>query len=178
PEVVISLSRTTAIPDRLVEVFRDLILGGEWKPGAPIVETAVAKALGVSQPSVREALKQLETEGLILRRQFRSCEVTKLSLEEVNQIFRVRIELETLAAELAAENAGKWPPDQLMVAVKKLKSAAQNRDPDAFYRADMEFHKALWVRAENVFLAKTLSQITVPLFAFWTLRHIRSSEVD
>ena len=50
----------------MVELFRGLILRGEWKPGAPIVETAIAKAVGVSQPTVREALKHLEAEGLIL----------------------------------------------------------------------------------------------------------------
>jgi DNA-binding GntR family transcriptional regulator len=161
-----------------VELFRDLILRGEWKPGAPIVETSIAKAVGVSQPTVREALKHLEAEGLILRRQFRSCEVTKLSLEEVNQIFRLRGEWEPLAAELAVENRGNWPVDQLSAAAQKLTEAAQNHDSEAFYRYDLEFHRSLWACTGNAFLSKALSQITVPLFAFWTLRHLRESEVD
>src|SRR5688572_25860224 len=89
PAQLAPLDRSTAVPDRLVELFRNLILHGEWKPGAPIVETAVARAVGVSQPTVREALRHLEGEGLILRRQFRSCEVTQLSREEVDHIFRL-----------------------------------------------------------------------------------------
>ena len=100
PEGLAPLGRAAAVPDRLVELFRNLILHGEWKPGAPIVETAVARAVGVSQPTVREALRHLEAEGLILRRQFRSCEVTRLSREEVDHIFRLRMEWESLAAEL------------------------------------------------------------------------------
>jgi DNA-binding GntR family transcriptional regulator len=172
------LGRSASVPDRLIELFRELILSGEWKPGAPVFETAIAKSIGVSQPSVREALKHLEAEGLILRRQYRSCEVTRLSREEVDQIFRLRVEWEALAAQLAVENRGKWAPGQLSDAVMRLKEAARNHDTDAFYRHDLEFHKALWACAGNAFLTKALSQITLPLFAFWTLGHLRESEVD
>jgi DNA-binding GntR family transcriptional regulator len=178
PQFVASLGRSAAVPDRLIELFRNLILHGEWKPGAPIVETSIAKAVGVSQPTVREALRHLEAEGLILRRQFRSCEVTRLSREEVDQIFRLRIEWESLAAELAVENRGNWDRDRLLDAAKKLKHAAQKHDTDAFYRYDLDFHKELWACTGNLFLTKALSQITVPLFAFWTLRHLRESDVD
>jgi len=178
PQLLPSLSRSAAVPDRLVELFRNLILHGEWKPGATIVETAIAKAAGVSQPTVREALKHLEAEGLILRRQFRSCEVTKLSREEVDQIFRLRIEWESLAAELAVENRDHWKRADLLTAAERLRDAARNHDTEAFYRHDLDFHKCLWACTGNPFLVKALSQITVPLFAFWTLRHLRESDVD
>jgi DNA-binding GntR family transcriptional regulator len=178
PQLVASMGRAAPVPDQLVELFRNLILHGEWTPGAPIIETAIAKAIGVSQPTVREALKHLEAEGLILRRQFRSCEVTRLTRDEVDQIFRLRIEWESLAAELAVENRGNWKRQHLQEIVEKLKQAARKHDSDGFYRHDLEFHKELWACAGNPFLTKALSQITVPLFAFWTLRHLRESEVD
>jgi DNA-binding GntR family transcriptional regulator len=178
PQFLTSLGRSAAVPDRLVELFRNLILRGEWKPGSAVVETGIAKALGVSQPTVREALKHLEAEGLILRRQFRSCEVTKLSRDEVDQIFRLRIEWESLAAELAVENQGNWQKETLLKAAERLTEAARRHDSDAFYHHDLEFHRELWACTGNPFLAKALSQITVPLFAFWTLQHLRESDVD
>ena len=178
PQLTTSFGRASAVPDRLVELFRDLILSGEWKPGAPVVETAVAKSMGVSQPTVREALKHLEAEGLILRRQYRSCEVIQLTREEVDQIFRLRMEWEALAAELAVENRANWAPEQLSEAAKNLKQAARARDADAFYRHDLEFHRTVWACTGNAFLTKALAQITVPLFAFWTLQHLRDSDVD
>ncbi len=178
PQLLTSFGRSVAVPDQLVELFRNLILHGEWKPGSPIVETAVAKAVGVSQPTVREALRHREAEGLILRRQFRSCEVTQLSREEVDQIFRLRIEWEPLAAELAVENRANWKQEHLLEAAEKLKQAARKHDSDAFYRYDLDFHKELWACTGNLFLSKALSQITVPLFAFWTLQHLRESDVD
>ena len=178
PGVATALSRPSAVPDRLVELFRNLILSGEWKPGSPIVETAIARSVGVSQPTVREALKHLEAEGLILRRQYRSCEVTNLTRDEVDQIFRLPVEWEALAAELAVENRANWAPDQLSAAAKLLMQSARAHDTDAFYRCDLEFHKTLWACTGNAFLTRALSQITVPLFAFWTLRHLRESDVD
>jgi DNA-binding GntR family transcriptional regulator len=173
-----SVGRTAVLPEKLAELFRELILHGEWKPGSPLVETAVARQFGVAQPTVREALKQLEAEGLILRRPYRSCEITSLTREEVDQIFRLRIEWEALAAELAVENRGIWNPDQLAAAVQKLKEAAAARDVNAFYKYDLEFHKTLWSYTGNPFLIKALSQITIPLFAFWTLRVLRDTVVD
>jgi len=173
-----TLERAPVLPEKLAELFRELILQGEWKPGSQLVETAVAKQFGVAQPTVREALKQLEAEGLILRRPYRSCEITSLTREEVDQIFRLRIEWEALAAELAVENRNNWAPDQLAAALEKLKQAAAARDVNAFYKYDLEFHKTLWSYTGNPFLVKALSQITIPLFAFWTLRVLRDTEVD
>src|SRR5688500_10636302 len=118
PHPLTPLGRSAAVPDQLVELFRNLILQGEWAPGSPIIETAVARAVGVSTPAVREALRELEAEGLILRRQFRSCEVTQLSRDEVDQIFRLRIEWESLAAELAVENRANWKREHLLGAAE------------------------------------------------------------
>jgi DNA-binding GntR family transcriptional regulator len=96
----------------------------------------------------------------------------------VDQIFRLRSEWEPLASELAVENRERWEPKRLKGAADKLMKAARGHDPDAFYRHDLEFHRTLWSCTGNAFLTKALSQITVPLFAFWTLRHLRESDVD
>jgi len=99
-----SIQREVVLPQKLAEVFRQLILTGEWKPGSRLIETGVAKQFRVAQPTVREALRQLESEGLVLRRPYRSCEISSLKREEVDQILRLRVEWESLAAELAVEN--------------------------------------------------------------------------
>lgn len=173
-----SVERSSMLPERLSELFRELILNGEWKPGAQLVETAVARQFGVAQPTVREALKQLEAEGLILRRPYRGCVITSLSRQEVDQIFRLRMEWESLAAELAAENRANWEPEPLAAIVEKLNETAAARDVNGFYKYDLEFHKILWGYSGNPFLIKALMQITVPLFAFWTLRVMQDTDVD
>jgi DNA-binding GntR family transcriptional regulator len=178
PHLVGSIERAMVLPDKLSEVFRELILSGEWKPGAQLVETSVARQFRVAQPTVREALKQLEAEGLILRRPYRGCEIVSLTREEVDQIFRLRIEWEALAAELAVENRANWLPDQIAVAVENMAKAARKHDINAFYKHDLEFHRTFWSYTGNPYLARALSQITIPLFAFWTLRVVHDPEVD
>ena len=173
-----SIERAVVLPDKLAEVFRGLILNGDWKPGAQLVETAVARQFRVAQPTVREALKQLEAEGLILRRPYRGCEIVSLTREEVDQIFRLRIEWEALAAELAVENRGNWSPEQISADVENMVLAAKRHDINAFYRHDLEFHRTFWSYTGNPYLARALSQVTVPLFAFWTLRVIHETGVD
>ena len=173
-----SIERAVVLPDKLAEVFRSLILNGDWKPGAQLVETAVARQFRVAQPTVREALKQLEAEGLILRRPYRGCEIVSLTREEVDQIFRLRIEWEALAAELAVENLGNWSPEQISADVENMVQAARRHDINAFYRHDLEFHRTFWSYTGNPYLARALSQVTVPLFAFWTLRVIHETGVD
>ena len=81
-------------------------------------------------------------------------------------------------AELAVENRSQWRPERLMEAAERLQKAARKRDSEAFYLHDLEFHRELWACTGNQFLTKALSQITIPLFAFWTLRHLRESDVD
>ncbi|MCG3162551.1 MAG: hypothetical protein JMDDDDMK_03818 [Acidobacteria bacterium] len=179
PEHLVGLvERSAMLPERLAELFRELIVNGEWKPGAQLVETAVARQFGVAQPTVREALKQLEAEGLIQRRPYRGCVITSLTRQEVDQIFRLRMEWESLAAELAAENRANWQPEQLAAVLDKLKRAAATRNVNEFYQYDLEFHKTLWNYTGNPFLVKALTQITVPLFAFWTMRVLHNTEVD
>ena len=83
-----------------------------------------------------------------MRRPYRSCEVTDLSVVEVEQIFRLRVEWEAQAAALAVENVA------------------------------MTFHRVLWRYSGNLFLERALLQMTIPLFAFWMLQRLKDSDVD
>src|SRR5882672_3470303 len=100
-----SLGRKVSIADQIAEVLRNLIVGGDLNPGDRIVESRVAKQLGVGQPTVREALVALEHQGLVVRKTNQGCIVTSLSRGEISQILKIRAELEVLAVELAAENS-------------------------------------------------------------------------
>src|SRR6267378_1291827 len=100
-----SLGRKVSIADQIAEVLRNLIVGGDLNPGDRIVESRVAKQLGVGQPTVREALVALEHQGLVVRKTNQGCIVTSLTRGEISQILKIRGELEVLAVELAAENS-------------------------------------------------------------------------
>src|SRR5580692_11427614 len=88
------LRNQVSVPDRVADALRERILHGQLAPGERVVEGKLSRLLRVGQPTVREALKTLETEGLIVRQVNRGCSVTKLSAQEIKQMFRLRVEWE------------------------------------------------------------------------------------
>lgn len=168
----------TAIPDQVAIFLRHKILMGHWRPGDRIVETRIAKQLGIGQPTVREALGKLEEAGLVVRLPNCGCTVTRLSEKEYGDIFRVRSELEALAVELAAESRDIEKKKTLESSLKKLIKAAESGAVETFYQRDLEFHQELWRLANNRFLERALSQLVIPLFAFVMLELLKEGSLD
>lgn len=160
------IERKPTVPEQVAEALRESILGGALQPGDPVVESAIARQLRVGQPTVREALKTLEGEGLIIRVPNRGCYVQKLTPREVEHIFRLRREWEPLAIELALERWTAGDEMPLRNALANLQHAAQSGDVPGYYRADLEFHRTIWHLSGNPYLERALLQITLPAFAF------------
>jgi DNA-binding GntR family transcriptional regulator len=158
--------------------LRELIISGKLQSGERIIETRIAQQLSIGQPTVREALESLQDEGLVIRHPNRGCTVVELSAKEIRQIFRLRIEWEALAVDLAMENWTAEKAEQLARALEQLESAAAVRDAEKYYRNDLEFHRTIWRSAENPFLLKALAQITIPLFAFVMIKVARDPNFD
>ncbi len=158
------IGQTVSIPDKVADLLREVILSGQWRPGDRIVETKVARQLNIGQPAVREALGKLEEAGLVKRFQNSGCIVTKLSTEDLSQIFRVRIELESLAVELATESKAPRKAARLKLALANLKKAARMGQVREFYKADFEFHRTIWQVSGNPFLEKALTPLVIQLF--------------
>ena len=173
-----TLVQKPSISGQVKEFLRELIISGKLRSGERIVETRIAQQLGIGQPTVREALESLQDEGLVIRNPNRGCTVVELTEKEVRQIFRLRLEWEALAVDLALES---WTPEksqQLGHAVAQLEAAAAERDAEKYYRNDLEFHRTIWRAADNPFLLKALSQITIPLFAFVMIKVATKPEFD
>ncbi len=162
--------------DQVVASFKEAILSGQIQPGDAIVESKVAQQLGAGIPLVREALIELEHQGYVQRIPYKGTTVTKLERVDVEQIFRLRLELESLAIEWARENARPEDLDFLRSLTAKMKTAAQALDLDAFYENDLLFHRKLWEMSGNPYLADCLERIVVPLFAFFVMKNRRDRE--
>jgi DNA-binding GntR family transcriptional regulator len=136
------------------------------KPGNRIVESRLAKQINVAQTTVREALQELETEGLVVKIINRETQVRKLTKADLVKLFQVRLELEGLAAELARANASPHDFEELEQAVDGMRRAARRGDVTGFYRADMEFHRRMWATTRNEFLIRALEPLSIGPFAF------------
>ena len=90
---------------RIVASLREAIISGEIRSGEQIVEGKLAQQLGVGQGVIREALIELEHQGFVQRTPFAGTQVTELTLQDAQQIYDIRIELEPLAFSLAGPAA-------------------------------------------------------------------------
>jgi len=163
---------------RIVEIIRQAITSGDLSPGDRVVELTLAKQLGVGNTAVREALFELERAGLVTRIPNKGSFITRMTLEDAQQIFRVRKELEALAVELALEHVSAPDLDMLQGLVDTMKTAAETSDFERFYQSDLEFHRVLWRLSQNRYLASTLETLVVPLFAFFLIRTRLDYRID
>ena len=100
-----SLGRRTPVVDQIAGSIRGMIVAGDLKPGDRVVESRIARQIGVGQPTVRESLVALEHQRLVVRKANQGCIVTVLTHAEIAQLPRVRDRLEGMAIELAMEIA-------------------------------------------------------------------------
>jgi DNA-binding GntR family transcriptional regulator len=175
----VELDRPGSLSHQIADSIRNMIVSGDLQPGGRIVESRIARQIGVGQPTVREALVALEHQGLVVRKANQGCVVTSLTRVEICQLIRIRAELETLAVQLAVESASDAEIEKLLEITTQMKAAAFQRDPQQFFTLDLRFHEALWKLSGNSFLPRLLEQTLAPLLAFLFIRNLRRNlEID
>ncbi|MER6511437.1 GntR family transcriptional regulator [Nonomuraea sp. NPDC001636] len=146
--------RPTLISDRVYELLRQAIVEGDLAPNERVVESEIARRLGVSQAPVREAVKQLAREGLLVHVPRRGNFVVEISTEHAEYARQVREPLERLAAQLAA---GQVTDDQLRELedlVEQMHQAVAMNDVGKFRDIDIAFHTRVSQIAGNPFLTR------------------------
>jgi DNA-binding GntR family transcriptional regulator len=137
-----------ALADAVVERLRRTILEGYVAPGEPLREEHVAAALEVSRGPVREALLQLEREGLVVRRPHRGAVVARLSRRDLEEVFSLRLALERLAFHWAARRAGEDEFARMEESVRvQEEQLPGNVSRQAAARLDLEFHDIVYEAA-------------------------------
>ena len=151
---------------RAVDQLREAIFKGQLAPGSSLGEQTLARELGVSQATVREALQRLEHAGLVTRKPNVGTTVTRLSPKDVHERVALRGLLEGVAAQEAAPKMGKAEFKELERRLRVMEKAAEaNRYYEAA-QADLNFHRYVWQCSGNNMLGRMLELVTVPLFAF------------
>lgn len=132
---------------------------GHLRPGDRIVERTVCEALGVSRPLIREAMRSLQSDGLVRALPRGGIEVTVLSSEEAGHIYTVRRELEGLSAFLFVSNATKDDREKLFQAVSDLKAAFEADEGERLLEAKNRFYAILSASSGNPVLQTMLRNI-------------------
>jgi DNA-binding GntR family transcriptional regulator len=142
--------------EQVAERLRARIFAHELAPGGWIDEQALASEYGISRTPLREALKVLASEGLVVLKPRRGCYVTELSEQDIDEVFPVMALLEGRVAEEAARRVTSADFSRLAAIHEELERHAAANDADHFFEANQRFHAALQTIAGNRYLAQLI----------------------
>jgi DNA-binding GntR family transcriptional regulator len=158
--------RATSLGKLVRDDVLGMILRGEIKPGERINEPDVAARLGVSRVPVREALRELESSGLVEARKHSGVFVRKLGAEEVRGLYELRALLDGFAGRRAAElpsPARERLADDLDASVARMQEASEKINVSAYYSENLRFHWLMVEAAGNAALTETYRNIVQKL---------------
>lgn len=140
----LAVLETTSKRNQIVELLRKAIMSGALVPGEQIVESRIARQLGVSQAPVREALALLERQGLVVKLHHRGTFVSRLHARELRELFSLRALLDAFSSRLAAERATDEDIAQLRDILARMKVAEDTGDLARLTDAHLELHESIY----------------------------------
>ena len=167
--------------DQAYRQLRDAIVAVRLHPGAPLDEKALSASLGLGLTPIRDALKRLTLERLAVTYPRRGTYVSRINIADEARLTEVRVELEGLAAALAAERATQGDHATLLKTLEDLESGSLERADHT--ELDVRVHRAIYAAAHNEFLEATLNQYANLAMRIWNFglegqravgEHIRS----
>ncbi len=158
--------RRKTVKMSVADYILDAIISRELRPGTRILESQMANSLGVAKTTLREALIDLERQGVLMGSDNRGTYVTELTGEDVRDIYGVRIKLEPEAGVLAHRRISAPEQAELATLLERMRAAGLRKDYLNAQKADLAFHQLIWNVSGNLALEKALNAVSVPMFAF------------
>lgn len=164
------VSRVT-LPDEIYRRIKSMILDGDLAPGESVTIQSLAQAFGVSAMPVREALQRLTAERALTVISGRSVGIPKLDAARLRDLTRVRMEIESTAAEWATPNLSPAECDRLQGMVNVMAVAAQSGDTHAYVRSNHDFHFAVYGASGSETLLTTIEGLWLQVSPYFHLLH-------
>lgn len=155
--------------------LRQAILMGDLEPGERLLEVSLADRLGVSRTPVREAIRKLELEGLVLMLPRRGAEVAKISEKNLRDVLEVRRGLEELTMELAATRIADEQLQEMEDANIRFERVLGGNDLTAIAEADEHFHELIYSSTGNERLVQVINNIKDQMYRF-RLEYIKDKD--
>ncbi len=145
--------------DIVFSELRNLILTGKLKPGTRMMEVDLASEMGVSRTPIREAIRKLEEEGLVVIEPRRGAYVSEVSVPDIVNILEVRENMDGLASYLAAERISDSGKENLHEVSTKFNNAVESGCMEDMIKYDMLFHKIIVEQTQNNYLVNMMEKV-------------------
>ena len=147
------------VPRRVADILEQDIIFGRLAPESRVTEEDIADRFGVSRSPIRECIRLLEHDGLVVRTERRSARVSPMSRRDLDEVYMCRLSLEGLAAAEAAANHDAADLTKLQDGVARLRDAFHGEDIAAYFNANVAFTEAVHCAANNTTLRRLLAGI-------------------
>lgn len=153
--------QATTLKENVINLLRQSIIDGSIPAGEELNQAQIAERLGISRGPVREALGQLEQEGLIRSVPYKGVIVTPLTPTYVRELYSLRSALETFALRIGMERGDPEDMAALQRIVESMRTAAQRSDSREMARLDLRFHTSIIHMARHHLLERTWTPLKI-----------------
>ncbi len=154
-----------SLRDAVIRAIEEALLAGELRPGDRLIESDLAQRAGISRGPVREAVRQLVGEGVLVSYPSRGTFVTRWSPRAVEEAYSLRAVLERMATREAAQRITDEEIAQLAATVDEMEASARQGDIRQLVRLDVRFHEQLYALCGHTLLQRMLSQLRRQLYS-------------
>ena len=176
PNFQVNMNEYLPLRDVVFNTLRQAILRGELKPGERLMEIQLANKLGVSRTPIREAIRKLELEGLVLMIPRKGAEVAEITEKSLKDVLEIRRALEDLAVRLACEKITKEELKELKKAGDEFKKVLKSQDITEVAEADVRFHDVIYMATDNPKLIQLLNNFREQMYRF-RVEYLKKAEV-
>ena len=176
PNFEVNMNEYLPLRDVVFNTLRQAILRGELKPGERLMEIQLANKLGVSRTPIREAIRKLELEGLVLMIPRKGAEVAEITEKSIRDVLEVRRALEELAVQLVCEKITEEEIEELKAAAREFENVLKDGDITKIAEADVRFHDVIYMATDNQKLIQLLNNLREQMYRF-RVEYLKREEV-
>ena len=162
----VNMNEYLPLRDVVFNTLRKAILRGELKPGERLMEIQLANKLGVSRTPIREAIRKLELEGLVLMIPRKGAEVSQITEKNMQAVLEVRKALEELSVQLACERITPEQVEEMKMAAEDFRKVLKSGDVTKIAEADVKFHDIIFAATNNQRLITLLNNLREQMYRF------------
>ncbi len=162
----VTMNEYLPLRDVVFNTLRRAILRGELKPGERLMEIQLANKLGVSRTPIREAIRKLELEGLVLMIPRKGAEVAEITEKNLRDVLEVRCALEELAVQLACDRIDKEMLKELHASAEHFRDILGSDDITVIAEADEAFHDVIFTATGNARLIQLLNNLREQMYRY------------